>query len=299
MITLIYGPNTYVAHQAIEELIAGSSATIERRDGEDISVDALRELLFGASLFASEQLIIIKNAAKNKALWGALGGWLELPEGTQLVLVEEGVDKRTKTFKALQKGATVVVADVLDEARVGQWLITEAKQRGISLQPKEARFLVERVGTDQWLLHHALEKLLLAGDASSATIVQLVEATPQANAFALLDAAFQGKVSELKRLLVDCAAQEDPYKFFGLLANQVFQLCVVMAADSRTAEQIAKDIGAHPYPLKKLQVIGRKLSDAEVKRVVETVAALDDQLKSSAGEPWLLIENALMRIARK
>lgn len=300
MITLVYGPNTYAARQAVDAIVAKyDSSAIERRDGADITPDNLPNLFQGISLFATERVVVLKNAAQNKPLWEAIGEYLDrVPDEIHVVLVETAPDKRTKTYKALQKKAEAVGCEELNEAQATAWLAQEAKDRG-SIERKDAAVLVERVGTDQWQLKHALEKLLLVGDTSAEKIRDMIEATPQANVFALLDAAFQGRVAQVRELLQDCITQEDPYKFFGLLASQIFQLAAVASAEGKTPEQIAKDIGAHPYPLKKLQPLARKLSKRELAEVIDVVAKLDDQMKSSAGEPWLLIENALLKIAHR
>lgn len=301
MVTLVYGPNAYAARQAVDAIVAKYDASaIDRRDGADITPDDLPELLQGVSLFAAERVVVLKNAAQNKTLWEAIGEYFErIPDEIHVVLVETAPDKRTKTYKALQKKAELVSCEELNEAQAASWLVEEAKKREGRIERKDAMVLVERIGTDQWQLSHALEKLLLIGDTSAERIRNTVEATPQANVFALLDAAFQGRVAQVRELLQGCIAQEDPYKFFGLLGSQIFQLVAVASADGKTPEQIAKDIGAHPYPLKKLQQLARKLSKRELGGVVEVVAKLDDQMKSSAGEPWLLIETALLRIAHR
>ncbi|HEX6257948.1 MAG TPA: hypothetical protein VFZ48_00545, partial [Candidatus Saccharimonadales bacterium] len=75
------------------------------------------------------------------------------------------------------------------------------------------------------------------------------------------------------------------------------QLAIISQAPQKTAEAIAKDIGTHPYPVKKLQPLARRLSQAQVTKIVHELTQLDDQLKSSAGDPWVLIERTLHAIA--
>lgn len=301
MITFIYGPNSYEIQQKISSIVKVYPVdAIDRRDGAEIDVNELPELLHGMSLFATERVVVIKNLASNKQVWEYLARQIEaIPSETHLVLVETNPDKRTKTFKALQKVAEVVICEDLNEAQAITWLTNEAKRQHSTIEKAAARELVERVGTDQWQLAHELEKLLLVGDTSVEKITQTVETTPQANVFALLDAAFAGSQEKVKELLAICATKEDPYKFFGLLAGQIFQLAVVANAEGRAVEQIAKDISAHPYPLKKLQSLAHRANKQNILYVAKVVAKLDDQIKSSAGEPWLLIESALMKIAKR
>ena len=301
MISFIYGANTYAATQAVADRLAQYGAdSIERFEGSELTPSQLPDIFQGMSLFASQRLIIIKEPASNKALWDSLVDWLDkISEEIEVILIEVAPDKRTKTFKALQKQATTVVCEDLNEVQAIEWLKQVAKKDGSELTTPAARLLVEYVGTDQWRLGHELEKLLLVEDTSIERIKITVEPQPQASVFALLDAALAGRVGEMRSLLIQCETLEDPYRLFGLLANQVFQLAVVSQAEGKTAEAIAKDIGAHPYPIKKLQAVARRLTKQEVSRVVTAVAHLDDQMKRTVAEPWLLIEQALVNIATK
>jgi DNA polymerase-3 subunit delta len=301
MITLITGLNSYQAQEVMRQKVAHIQPhAVTRRDGIEMTTQGISEILLGRSLFTLQHAVIIKNPAANKARWDALGEQAEqVPHDVEIILYEPQPDKRTKTFKTLQKQATIVTCDLLNEVQAATWISSKAKESGGIMTPQAARLLVEYVGTDQWQLEHELEKLLLMEDTSVERIKATIEPTPQASVFTLLDAAFAGRVGEVQALLRQCETLEDPYKLFGLLANQTFQLAVVARAQDKTAETIAKAIGAHPYPIKKLQGVARKLNSGELSRAVAAVATLDNQLKRTAGEPWLLIERALVSIAAK
>ena len=299
MITYIHGPNTFIVQFYLKKIAEKypQEAIVRVSGGELLPAD-LSELFRGQSLFTLERLVIIKGAADASATWQAMVEWLpQIPETTHVVIIASQPDKRTKAHKALLANSEVIEAGELHEPQATDWLIKWSAEAGMAMQPSDARFLVERIGTDQWQLSYAYEKLLLSNDTSKRQIEKVIDAAPQANAFAVLDAALNGKQKQLKPLLADLAGSEDPYKFFGLLAQQIFQLAVVSQAGGKTAEAIAKDIGAHPYPIKKLQSTVRDLPAARVKYIVAQLARLDDQLKRSSGDPWVLIEKMLYLIA--
>lgn len=296
MITLIYGANALAARHALQKLMSGYAAEeVERYEGAELPRELLPEIFQGASLFSSKKLVIVRDASGQKALWSDLGEWVQrIPEETHLVLVEEVPDKRTKTFKTLQKHARLIECTPLDEREAVEWIIGRVPE----MKRDAAKLLVERVGLDQWLLSNELEKILLQDDVSLQAVRDAVEITPQARVFALLDAVLASRVDEVQQLVADCVGREDPYKFFGLLAGQVFQLAVMSAADGRAPEAVAKDIGAHPYPLKKLQAKARQMSRADISHLVKLVARLDEDMKLSKGEPWLLLERTLIQMAK-
>ena len=83
---------------------------------------------------------------------------------------------------------------------------------------------------------------------------------------------------------------------FGLLGSQVFQLAALAVSDKPSGE-IAKDIGAHPYALGKLAPHAKKLRRSGTKRLVQIFADTDTAMKSTATDPWILIEQALIKTA--
>ena len=223
-----------------------------------------------------------------------------MSDDIHLVLIEPKPDKRTKTYKALQKAATVREFKPWGERDMPQaekWAADEAKTLGFSLDTKSARTLVARVGTDQWALYHALEKLAVADTVSPEVIEEVIEANPVENVFNLFKAALNGNATKVKKMLETLEISQDPYQLMGLLGGQAFQL-VALAAEGKPAAEMAKDLGMKsPYPLTKLAPYARRLGRPGVKKVIAAFAEADDGIKSSAGDPWLLIERALMKTA--
>ena len=108
-------------------------------------------------------------------------------------------------------------------------------------------------------------------------IQDITEPHPQATAFELLDAAFGGDQATLDRLLAIVSRSEDPYKFFGLLASQVFALVAVKAAGQRRPDEVAKDLGLHPFV---------------VRKVVQLAADLTKPKLTKSSKPWQKATNS-------
>jgi DNA polymerase III delta subunit len=77
--------------------------------------------------------------------------------------------------------------------------------------------------------------------------------------------------------------------------SQIFQLAAVMMADK--SDNVAKDFGIHPYVVSKLTNVARELGKNKVAKIVSIFTELDDDMKISRAEPWLLVERALMKVA--
>jgi DNA polymerase III delta subunit len=279
--------------------IAAFDGEAEKRDGESLAVADLQDLLRGQSLFSDKRLIIIKHLSENKAVWEILASRIEsMSSDIDLLLIESKPDKRIKAYKDIVKQATLKNFPAWthrDTNQALQWVADEAKNRGVGLTDKHARHLVQRVGFDQWLLHHAIEKLSLTGDISIEIIDELIEANPDENIFALLDTALRGDAKGVQDSIANLKLTTDAYQTFGLLSSQILQLSALALTDKSSAE-VAKDIGAHPFVLSKLSQYAARLSKTEIKALIDETADADMLMKSSGLDPWLHVEQLLLRI---
>ncbi|MEK7621300.1 MAG: DNA polymerase III subunit delta [Patescibacteria group bacterium] len=301
MISLLYGENDFELKKHVKKIVSefADANTTEKVDGNRLSVDDLPNLLSGMSLFSQNRLVILYDTSANKEVWDKLADYIESDNSdTRLVLVESSPDKRTRTFKQLQKRADSMQFNNLNENEAKTWLLNEAKASNVDLTAALAEKVVARAGVDQWKLHFALQKLANADEINEQSINEQIEASVQANVFALIDAALQRSPQKVHKLVGEASSSEDPYFFFGLFSSQMFQLVTLAVSDKKPAE-VAADLGVHPYPMQKLSSIARQLNSSDLKKIALIVAGCDDQIKRSGAEPWLLIEQALVKIASR
>lgn len=301
MITLLSGTNY---HRLQEELTGRldalpESTEIVRVRADQVDAKELPQLLTGQSLFAPERVIVLRDASIDRSLWEKIGELLpDLSADTNLILVESAPDKRTKTYKWLHKSAEVLHFDELNEPQLAQWAQTEARRLGVNMEPEAARFLVHYLGTDHSLVASELRKLSLVGRSIDRSLIERhCEPTPQASAFEVIEAALNHKAAVVRQHLSSLQSLEDPYRFFGLLASQVGVVAACAVSEGRSPDQIAKECGVHPYSVKKSVPIARRLGREGARHLSEVLAECDSRIKSSRGEPWQLIEVALMKMS--
>lgn len=299
MITLLTGPNTFAIAETIRARARAFEGDVESLDAGELEPRNLPDLFMGASLFSPERLIVIKGVAANKTLWAELEQWIErVPVETEIILTETSPDKRTKTYKQLQKHATIKEHGELTEADLASWLQNHARTVGAELQPDVVRYLISYVGRDQWRLRSELDKILLAEKPITRQLIQdIAEPYPEATAFELLDAVFAGNDSRVHELLGLLREREDPYQFFGLLSSQVLGLLAIASGGSRRPDEIARDVALHPFVVRKLSTIARKMGKPRIERLVERLAHADQRIKTSGVDPWRQLEITLGAIA--
>lgn len=300
MITVLAGENSFENERALSRIVSDFEGQAERVDGEVLELKQLPDLLMGMSLFATKRLVVIKNMSANKTLWNAFEDWMgKVSDDIHLVLVEPKPDKRTRTYKALRKAATVVESKLWserDKQLVEKWVIEEAKRQGVPLDKKSAHTLVEYVGLDQWQLFHSLQKLAVLGEVSPGIIEEVIEKNPAENVFGLFEAALKGNTIKVRNMLKTLETTEDAFKVFGLLGSQAFQLAL-LASTTLPSSAVAADAGVHPFVLQKLAPFAKAFGKGGAKKVVGFFAEADKALKTTSIDPWLLIERALLKTA--
>lgn len=304
VITFLTGENTYQVALAKRHIIEDflkkhGQHSVEMVEGEEFNPQNFSGLLQGASLFAASRLVVIKDLSKNKPAWDELTNWLDkIPDETDLLLVDSQPDKRTKTFKSLKVVEGYKEFGLLSEEELIRWMQKFASQIGGRLDRAQAKMLIVKIGFDQWQLSSEIEKLVaFKSDISSDTIELLTDSSAEGSAFELLDASLGGDAKKMVYLVGQLKTQEDPYKLFGLLAAQVHSLAVAAAAGSKPADEIARDAGLHPFVVRKTQILAKRLGLKKVREIATQLAKCDDQLKSTAVDPWDLLSLALGKIA--
>ena len=204
---------------------------------------------------------------------------------TTLVLVAADVDRQRKIYKALQKHATIVECwglragkgdkvDPRQAARAAEQLVRQAvTEAGQQIDGPAARLLAERAGADIAQLRGDLERLLLyaAGKPKIGVedVREVVSAETSQDDWAVTNAIARADTAEaLRQLGLALDAGGVSYKILGQLAW--FVRDKMAAADPR-----------------------------RVRPAVEALFRTDLELKSSAGDPRVLLERLVVDLCRR
>ena len=216
----------------------------------------------------------------------ALEDYVKKPEpGNTLVLVAADVDRQRKVYKAIHKHATIVECwglkgskdakvDLRQVAREAETIVkASVSAAGQQIEPAASRLIAERAGTDISRLRSDLEKLLLyaAGKPkiSLADVHEVVSVETSQDDWAVTNAIGRGDAREaLRQMALLFEAGGVPFQMLGQLAWYV------------------RD----------------RMSTADPRRVPAAVDALlrtDLELKSSAGDPRVLMERLVVDLCRR
>ncbi len=190
------------------------------------------------------------------------------PLHATVVFVCGPVDRRRKAVKLLLERAAIVDCGTIENAADAErWVKVRAAKEGANLDPGAVRALVDRGGNDLVRLRSSLERVMLYA---------LGQATITAD--------------DVKQVVAPAPdAQED----FGI-ANAIQNTNAAAALRQLAA---ALDAGAAPFFLMgQLRWVAEKTHSARVRDAIEAVFRTDLALKSSGGDPRILLERLVVEL---
>ena len=296
MIYLLHGDNEFEKRAALAALVG--DADVMRRDGEALTLADIQEITIGQTLFTQSSVYVISRLSENSDIW------MQLPEisfdnDNTIILVENKLDKRTKTYKWLQKTAKTQEFVALGDRQKPQlitWCETQAHERGYKLTRKQIGMLIDRLGFDQLRLSNFLDQLALAEKITDELINDLVPLARSENVFDLFVAALSKDYETVHNIISYLESEsgtDGAYQTMGLLASQATNMAALVLSGGDN-NMVAADLSVNPYVLQRLSSSARTIDGERLKQINNALFQADLQMKTTGVSPWLLIETALV-----
>lgn len=192
-------------------------------------------------------------------------------ESSCLVLIADSVDKRRSITKTLLANASVVeCAGPADAMEAARWVRDRISQEGMTIEPRAARLVAERGGPDIGRLRSDVERLILYAAGNQA----ITEADV--------------------REVVGPATSQDDWGVTRAIERG-------SAADALRELALLMDGGVVPYLiLGQLAWFARtKLPTPRLAAAVEAVFRTDLAIKTSAGDPRMLLERLVVELCAR
>jgi DNA polymerase-3 subunit delta len=221
------------------------------------------------TVFDAERLLIPKREGKAAdAEQERLEAFIRKPPGHATVVFVCGpLDKRRRIVSLLVKEAQVIdCGTITDSADAERWVRERAERDKVPLDTAAVRALVERAGADIVRLRGGLERLALYAMGQSKItaddVRQVVPVAGEATNFGIADAIGRNDAAEALRELT-----------------------------------LALEGGAQPFfVLGQLRWVAEKMPRARLKVAIEAVFRTDEAIKSSGGDPKILLERLVVEL---
>jgi DNA polymerase-3 subunit delta len=305
MVITVTGENVHGWQAELSRLVDAfvkehGDVALERLDGEDATFERMREALNSLPFLASKKMVVLRAPSANKQFAEQAEQLLaDVPESTDVVIVEPKLDKRLSYYKLLKKVTEFKEYKGLDGEGLAKWLVHEAKDLGGAISTSDARYLVERVGAEQQLVSNELDKLIIYNPkVTRETINLLTEPTPQSTIFELLEAAFAGNRKRTLELYGEQRALKvEPQQIVAMLTWQLHIVALIKAGGERSPDQIAKDAKLSPYVVKKSVNIARRLSLQDLKDHIDRLLNIDIKSKTTTYDIDEALQHFLLKLS--
>ncbi|MEN1988797.1 DNA polymerase III subunit delta [Paenibacillus hubeiensis] len=213
------------------------------------------------------------------------------------------LDERKKLVKAAKKQAVVLAFAPLSGDELLNWIVKLAKQNEVAFEPGAADTLVSYAGTSLQTLSAEVDKLCLfagkGGTITRADIERLVARSTEQNVFALVEELANLRLEKALALFYELLKQrEEPIKIAALIARQFRIMIQVkeLGQQSYSQQQIASQLGLHPYAVKIAGEQARKFQTERLRLILSHLGELDYQMKTGAIDKVLGLEMFLLRL---
>lgn len=289
MIIALTGNNDYLLKRRLDEIIAGfekeyGELAVEKFDASEVEAQAVLDAIAGQPFLARRKLVVLRDLSANQEAARQIEQIISSAgEDCDLVIYEPAPDKRSAYYKILQKQTRLEIHAEMDASGLAGWLMSETKNQGGELSHADARYLIERVGTNQVMLANELEKLMVYDSRiTKESIDLLTEPSPQSKIFDLLDAAFGGNKTRALKLYDEQRAQRvEPQAILAMVSWQLQLITLAKLAAGKAATVIAADTGQRPYPVNKALGLANKLSFQRLRQMVADALEIDTKSKTS------------------
>lgn len=216
----------------------------------------------------------------------------------------EKLDERKKLVKAMKEKDMIVSFAGMSADELLQWVRRRAEQAGIVLESAAAERLTAMTGGNLQSIAAEVDKIALyvgeRGTVGEETILQLVAPTMEQNVFMLIEDIVRFNLHRAFSVFHELLKQkEEPVKIVLLMARQfrIVLLVKELVRQGYSHQQIAGQLGLHPYAVKMAAEQGKRLEAPRLQSILSELSDLDYRMKSGKVDKVLGVEMFLLGLA--
>lgn len=312
---VVHGEEQYQVRKAIDAIVLKEIGQRDELntivyDALQVDIDVILEEAQTIPFFTDRKCILVKNANflsssnDTEIDLERLEAYLQNPmESTVMILSGEfaKMDTRKKIVKKIGSLCKVSTCNKLDKDSLPAYLKEQLQKRQLHINNATFLTLCERLPYDIGVIQMELDKLeLYGGDINEALIKQLVTRSLEEDVFALVNAVVEKNMKRVFQIWEDLQVlNKDPIYLIALIASQFHLLYQVKCAELqglRKQDEIANQLGVHPYRVKLALPVCSRLSIDSILDVLQQLADLDQSIKAGRVDKTLGFELFLLKL---
>jgi DNA polymerase-3 subunit delta len=260
-------------------------------EGQELTSSQMLEHFGGMSLFDDAKILYVRRADElpepEELAERITRG---LPKSVVLILDAEKLDKRSRLYKALESLGALEEFPTPDRRSLPTLVRGLLAEYKVKLTPAALKYLLATVDPQPARLAKEIEKLACYSTERELDIPELREllfGDQSESVLKWLDLVGERSPQSVKYLRELLRSGEDPNKIFFMLVSQVRALLAVksLAAQKKSSEEIAKELGKPPWLVGKHKAMAQNFSEEELIELLQRLHEEDVNIKTGERTP--------------
>ncbi len=292
MILYLHGQNSFAISQQVRAITkkytesTGSDGDMQNIDVHENGIQSLLSSLPIMPMFVTSRLIVVSNLAKSKPTAEEIDEIINnTAESTNLIILDPNPDKRTSVYKKLSKLKGAKEFKNLMGSELSKWVSSEAKNNQAEISPTDIKYLIDKVGEDQWTLANEIQKLASYNQKiTKTTIDELAVPSLENNTFVLTEALASKDLARVLNLYKEIKLQGHADQL--ILGAITYQYRTILLALLNNSE-LNSAYKMSPYALGKARSLANNYTLEDIKKAYKIISEADINTKTgelSSGE---------------
>ncbi len=285
--------DAYLRERAAKKLIAQLQQSHKRAvisvEGRELTGAHVLEHLSGASLFDEAKIVYVRRADEIPEP-ERVAERIVPSESLVLIFDAEKLDKRSRLYKTLSTHGHIEEFPKPDRRSLPKLVRELLAEHRVRLTPAAITYLLDAVEPEPARLAREIEKLACYSrdrELDVPEVRELLFSDQSENVLRFLDMVGERTPQSIKYLRQLLQSGEDPNKIFFMLASHVRGLLAVhsLAAQKRSSEEIAAELGRFVWLVGKQRRMAQKFSETELIALIHRLHEEDVNIKTGERSP--------------
>jgi DNA polymerase-3 subunit delta len=286
-LVLLFGESDSVISEGLQVIRekfkkTNPGGTIQVFDGTEHELLDIISAAQTSGLFSNAQLLIFKNAQKDKCLGGRSEAAIKLLDDykknpnldSYMIFLAPGMKKTVKAVTAAEKMGWAVQCSDMPEWKLVAFVKEQAKNRGLTIGDEATQWLIQKIGNDIAYLQRGLEQLTdyiyPEKTITAEHVKDLAVPGVESEIFSFLDAVATRQTDKALKLMGQLEDGIDTGTTM-MLYGRMRELLLVASGKARDMgqDQVATKLGIHPFRAKSLWEQSGHFTVDELKEAVK------------------------------
>ncbi|MBR2791566.1 MAG: DNA polymerase III subunit delta [Erysipelotrichaceae bacterium] len=300
-------------NEIVKKLIGDDEINISVYRGSEWEISELIADLQTVPFFSDNRVVIVENPGfivspkvNDEPFVNALVSYFKKPNEstTFIIYIDQNIDRRRKALNTLVKYMKREVYDTLSEEDFQQAVNEDLRNSGLKLDFDSRNELMQRLPLDLDNWKNELEKLKLYPEKIDREVIRQLVAKPlESNVFELTNAVNTRNTARAIEVYHDLLVnnKNDIQGLIGLLAGQFrFMLqAVILMEQGYNQKEIAEQLNCREGRVYMAFKNSGSRNSRQLLKVLDSLAQLDQNIKSGKVNPQLGLELFLVETTRK